>query len=151
MFSWGDVSEKVFAVNAGSSIFFANSDGILVHFNGVYVEKIEGVRLNSRAAIAISITKTILDGSEVFSYRGTTSDLGDLLCDSPNESINDLELEVGSTRLFEITQKCYVDDRVVEQTIILNQTRQLMGLQFFVHPARLPVTIRYGQVKELFM
>ena len=151
MLSWGDLTEKVFAVNAGSSIFFANSDGILVHFNGAFVEKIEGVRLNSRIAMEISITKTKLGGSEVYSYRGASSDLGELLCDSPNESINDLELETGSARLFEISQKCYADDKVVEQNIILNQTRQLIGLQFFVHPGRLPVTIRYGQIKELFM
>ena len=28
----------------------------------------------------ISITKTKMDGSEVFSYRGLTADFGDLLC-----------------------------------------------------------------------
>ena len=149
--SWGEISEKVFAVNAGSSVFFANSDGILVHFNGAFVEKIEGVRLNSRPAIGISITKTKLDDSEVFSYRGGNSDLGHLLCDSPDESINDLALEVGNMRVIEITQKCRVDDRVLEQNITLNEARQLMGLQFFVHPAREPVTIRYGQIKELSM
>ena len=146
--SWGDLTEKVFAVNAGSSVFFANSDGILVHFNGAYVEKIEGVRLNPREAMEISITKTKLNRSEVFSYRGPTSDLGDVLCDSPNESINDLALEIANMRLIEITQKCFVEDRVVEQKIILNQTRQLMGLQFFGHPARQPVTIRYHKIKE---
>ena len=70
MFSWEGMTEKVFAVNAGPSIFFANSDGILVHFNGVFVEKIEGVRLNSGAEMDISITKTKMDASEVFSYRG---------------------------------------------------------------------------------
>ena len=148
MLSWGDLTEKVFAVNAGSSIFFANSDGILVHFNGAFVEKIEGVRLNSRIAMEISITKTKLGGLEVYSYRGASSDLGELLCDSPNESINDLALEIANMRLIEITQKCFVEDRVVEQKIILNQTRQLMGLQFFVHPARQPVTIRYHKIKE---
>ncbi len=148
VFSWGDVSERVFAVNAGPSIFFANSDGILVHFNGVFVEKIEGVRLNARAATDISITKRKMDGSDVFSYRGAGSVLGDLLCDSPKESIDDLTLEVGNMQVIEITQKCFVDDRVVEQNITLNQTRQLMGLQFFVHPAREPVTIHYGQIKE---
>ena len=151
MFSWEGVTEKVFAINAGSSILFANSDGILVHFNGSFVEKIEGVRLNPRMEIDISITKTRLDGSEVFRYRGVTSDLGDLLCDSPNETVNDLALEIGSTRVIEITQKCFVDDREVEQNIVLNQARQLMGLQFVVHPARQPVTIHYGKMKELSM
>ena len=148
MLSWGDLTEKVFAVNAGSSIFFANSDGILVHFNGALVEKIEGVRLNPRVAMEISVTKTKLDGSELFSYRGPTSDLGDLLCDAPNQSINDLALEIANMRVIEITQKCFIDDRVVEQNIILNQARQLMGLRFFVHPARQPVTIRYSEIKE---
>ena len=62
----GGLTEKVFAVNAGPSIFFANSDGILVHFNGVFVEKIEGVRLNSGAEMDISITKTKMDASEGF-------------------------------------------------------------------------------------
>ena len=148
MFSWEGITEKVFAINAGSSVFFANSDGILVHFNGVFVEKIEGVRLNPRMATDISITRTELDGSEIFTYRGANSDLGDLLCDSPNETVNDLALEIGSERVIDIMQKCFVEDRVVEQNITLNQTRQLMGLQFFVHPARQPVTIRYGQIKE---
>ena len=151
VFSWGDLTEKVFAVNAGSSIFFANSDGVLVHFNGAFVEKIQGVRLNRRMEMDISISRTKLDESELFSYRGPTSGFGDLLCDFPNETVNDSALEVGNMRIIEITQQCFVDDRVVEQRIILNHTRQLMGLQFLVHPARGPVTIRYGQAKELFM
>ena len=149
VFSWEGVTEKVFAINAGPSIFFANSGGILVHFNGVFVEKIEGVRLNSRAEMDISITKKKRDASEVFSYRGATSELGDLLCDYPKESSNNLALKVGSMQVIEITQKCFIEDRVVEQSITLNQTRQLMGLQFFVHPARQPVTIRFGQIKDL--
>ena len=136
-------------MNAGSSIFFANSDGILVHFNGAFVEKIEGLRLDPRVSMNISITKEKLDGSDVFSYRGPTSDLGDLLCDSPDESVKDLALEVGSMRVTEITQKCFVEDRVLEQSITLNQARQLVGLKFYVHPERLPVTIRYGQIEEL--
>ena len=151
MFSWEGLTEKVFAVNAGPSIFFANSDGILVHFNGVFVEKIEGVRLNSGEKMDISITKTKIDASEVFSYRGATSALGDILCDSPEESINNLALTVGSMQVIEIIQKCLIEDRVVKQSITLNQTRQLVGLQFFVHPARQPVTIRYDQIKELSM
>ena len=151
VFSWEGLTEKVFAVNAGPSIFFANSDGILVHFNGVFVEKIEGVRLNSRAEMDISITKTKIDASEVFSYRGATSALGDMLCDAPEESINNLALEVGSMQSIKITQKCFIEDRVVEQSITLNQKRQLMGLKFFVHPARQPVTIRYDQIKDLSM
>ena len=144
--SWEGLTERVFAVNAGPSIFFANSDGILVHFNGVFVEKIEGVRLNSRAEMDISITKTEMDASEVFSYRGATSALGDMLCDPPEESISNLALKVGSVQVIKITQKCIIEDRVVEQSITLNQTRQLMGLQFFAHPARQPVTIRYSQI-----
>ena len=151
MFSWEGLTEKVFAVNAGPSIFFANSDGILVHFNGVFVEKIEGVRLNSGEKMDISITKTKIDASEVFSYRGATSALGDILCDSPEESINNLALTVGSMQVIEIIQKCLIEDRVVKQSITLNQTRQLVGLQFFVHPARQPVTIRYDQIKDLSM
>ena len=82
---------------------------------------------------------------------GATSNLGDMLCDPPDETINDLALEVGSMQVIEITQKCLIEDRVVEQSITLNQTRQLMGLQFFVHPARQPVTIRYDQIKDLSM
>ena len=151
VFSWGDLTEEVFAVNAGSSIFFANSDGILVHFNGAFVEKIEGVRLNSRTEMDISIAKTKTDASEIFSYRGATSSLGDMLCDSPEERINNLALKVGSMQVFEITQRCFIEDKVVKQSITLNQTRQLMGLQFFVHPARQPVTIRYDQIKDLSM
>ena len=151
VFSWEGQTEKVFAVNAGPSIFFANSDGILVHFNGVFVEKMEGVRFNSGAEMDISITKTTMDASEVFSYRGAASALGDMLCNSPEESINNLALKVGSMQVIEITQKCFIEDRVVEQSITLNQTRQLMGLQFFVHPARQPVTIRYDQIKDLSM
>jgi hypothetical protein len=151
VFSWEGLTEKVFAVNAGPSIFFANSDGILVHFNGVFVEKIEGVRLNSGEKMDISITKTKMDASEVFGYRGATSDLGDILCDSPEESINNLALTVGSMQVIEIIQKCLIEDRVVKQSITLNQTRQLVGLQFFVHPARQPVTIRYDQIKDLSM
>lgn len=151
VFSWGGVTEKVFAINSGASIFFANSDGILVHFNGAFVEKVEGLKLNPRMALDISITKTEVDGAEVFNYSGPNSDLGDLLCDSPNETANELALEIGGMRVIEITQKCFVEDRVLEQNIVLNQMRQLMGLQFFVHPGRLPVTIRYGQMKELFM
>ena len=151
MFSWEGLTEKVFAVNAGRSIFFANSDGLLVHFNGVFVEKIEGLRLNSRAEMDIYITKKKTDASEVFTYRGATSALGDMLCDSPEESINNLALKVGSISVTEITQKCFLEDGVVEQSITLNKARQLMGLQFFVHPARQPVTIRYGQIKDLSM
>ena len=151
VFSWEGLTEKVFAINAGSSIFFANSDGILVHFNGVFLEKIKGLRLNSGAEMDIFITKTEVDGSEVFSFRGPTSNFGDLVCQSPNETANDLALEIGSMRAIEITQECFVEDRVIEQRIILNQSRQLMGLQFFVHPARQPVTIRYGQMKGLSM
>ena len=151
VFSWEGQTEKVFAVNAGPSIFFANSDGILVHFNGVFVEKMEGVRFNSGAEMDISITKTTMDASEVFSYRGAASALGDMLCNSPEESINNLALKVGSMQVIEITQKCFIEDRVVEQSITLNQARQLMGLQFFVHPARQPVTIRYDQIKDLSM
>ena len=147
--SWEGLTEKVFAVNAGPSVFFANSDGIVVHFNGLFVEKIEGLRLNSGAEMDIFITKTKMDASEVYSYRGATAALGDMLCDSPEESINNLALEVGSMQVVEITQKCFIDDRVVEQSITLNQARQLMGLQFFVHPARQPVTIRFGQIKDL--
>ena len=147
--SWEGQTEKVFAVNAAPSIFFANSDGILVHFNGVFVEKIEGVKFNSGAEMDISISKTTMDASEVFSYRGAASALGDMLCKSPEESINNLALKVGSMQVIEITQKCFIEDRVVEQSITLNQTRQLMGLQFFVHPARQPVTIRYDQIKDL--
>ena len=151
VFSWEGITEKVFAVNAGPSIFFANSDGILVHFNGVFVEKIEGVRLNSRAEMDISITKAKMDASEIFSYRGATSALGDMLCDPPEESINNVALKIGTMQVIEITQKCLIEDRVVKQGIILNQMRQLMGLQFFVHPARQPVTIRYAQIKDLSM
>ena len=149
VFSWEGVTERVFAVNAGPSIFFASSDGILVHFNGVFVEKIEGVRLNSGAEMDISITKTKEDASEIFSYRGAASSLGDMLCDYPEESSNNLALKVGSMQVIEITQKCLIEDRVVEQSITLNQTRQLVGLKFYVHPERLPVTIRYGQIEEL--
>ena len=87
----------------------------------------------------------------VFSYRGATSALGDMLCDPPEESINNLALKVGSMQVIEIMQKCLIEDRVVEQSITLNQTRQLMGLQFFVHPARQPATIRYDQIKDLSM
>jgi hypothetical protein len=148
LLSWEGITERVFAVNAGPSIFFANSHGILVHFNGVFVEKIEGVRLNPRAEMDISITKTEMDASEVFSYRGATSALGEILCDSPEESINNLALKVGSIQVVEIKQKCSIEDRVVEQSITLNQKRQLMGLQFFVHPARQPVTIRHSQIKD---
>jgi hypothetical protein len=151
VFSWEGLTEKVFAVNAGPSIFFANSDGILVHFNGVFVEKIEGVRLNPRIAMDISITKTNLDGSEIFRYKGATSDFGKMLCEPPNETASDLALEIGNMRVLEITQRCFVEERVVEQSITLNEKRQLMGLQFFVHPARQPVTIRYGQIKDLSM
>jgi len=86
VFSWKDLEEEVFAVNAGSSIFFANSDGVLVHFNGAFVEKIEGVRLNSRMEMDISIRKTKLDGSEIFSYRGLAADFGDLNCGLPTKS-----------------------------------------------------------------
>ena len=151
MFSWEGRTEKVFAVNAGTSIFFANSGGILVHFNGVFVEKIEGVRLNSRAEMNISITKTKMDASEIFSFRGATSALGDMLCDYPEESSNNLALKVGSMEVIEITQKCLIGDKVIEQSITLNQKRQLMGLQFLVHPARQPVTIRYDQIKDFSM
>ena len=151
MFSWEGQTEKVFAVNAGPSIFFANSEGILVHFNGVFVEKVEGVRLHSGAEMDISITKTTMDASEVFSYRGAASALGDMLCNSPEESLTNLALKVGSIQVIEITQKCFLDDRMVKQNVSLNQTRQLMGLQFFVHPARQPVTIRYSQIKDLSM
>ena len=151
VFSWEGLTERVFAVNAGPSIFFANSDGVLVHFNGVFVEKIEGVRLNSGAEMDISITKRKMNASEVFSYRGATSVLGDMLCDAPEESINNLPLKVGSMQIIKITQKCFIENRVAEQSIILNQARQLMGLQFFVHPARQPVTIRYDQIKDLSM
>ena len=151
VFSWEGRAEKVFAVNAGSSVFFANSDGILVHFNGVFVEKIEGVRLNSLIGMDLSITKTEVDGSEIFSFRGPTSNFGDLVCQSPNETANDLALEIGSMRVIEITQECFIEDRVIEQRIILNQSRQLIGLQFFVHPGRQPVSIRYGQIKVLSM
>ena len=151
VFSWEGQTEKVFAVNAGPSIFFANSDGILVHFNGVFVEKVEGVRLNSGVEMDISITKTTMDASEVFSYRGPAAALAEMLCDSPEESISNLALKVGSMRGIKITQKCFIEDRVVEQSITLNQKRQLMGLQFFVHPARQPVTILYGQLKDFSM
>ena len=151
MLSWEGLTEKVFAVNAGSSIFFANSDGILLHFNGVFLEKINGLRLKSGAEMDISITKTEVDGSEVFSFRGPTSNFGDLVCQFPNETANDLALEIGSMRVFEITQECFVEDSVIEQRIILNQSRQLIGLQFFVHPGRQPVTVRYGQIKGLSM
>jgi len=151
VFSWEGLTEKVFAINAGPSIFFANSDGILVHFNGVFVERIEGVRRDTRIAMDISITKTTLDGSEVFRYKGANTDFGDMLCEPSNETSGDLALEIGSIRVVEITQKCVVEDRVVEQSITLNQARQLMGLQFFVDPARQPMTIRYGQLKDLFM
>jgi len=71
-----------------------------------------------------------------------------VLCNSPEESTNNLALKVGSMQVIEITQKCFIEDRVVEQSITLNQKRQLMGLQFFVHPARQPVTILYGQIKD---
>ena len=151
VFSWEDRIEKVFAVNAGSSVFFANSDGILVHFNGVFVEKIEGVRLNPRIAMDISITKTRLDGSEIFRYEGAASDFGDIHCEPPSEIASDLAVETDSMRVIKIAQKCLAGERVVEQSIILNQARQLMALQFFVHPTRQPVTIRYGQIKDLSM
>ena len=149
--SWEDLTEKVFAVNAGSSIFFANSDGIFVHFNGAFVEKIEGVRLNSEMGMDISISKTELDGVEIFRFRGAASDLGDLSCEPAYETANDLALETGSVGVIKITQKCIAEDRLVYQSITLNQTRQVIGLQFFVHPAREPVTIRYSQIKELYM
>ena len=151
VFSWGEMTEKVFAVNSGSSIFFANSDGVLVHFNGAYVEKVDGLKLNSKVTLDISITKMEVDGAEVFRYSGPTSNLGSLLCHAPKETASDLGLEIGSMKIIEITQKCFVNERVLEQSIILNQTRQLMALQFFIHPERLPVTIHYGQLKELFL
>jgi len=151
VFSWGKVRADVFAINAGSLIFFASPDGLLVRFNGAFVEKVEGLKLIPGVATNISITKMEVDGTEVFSYSGPTSDLGNLPCDYPNETANDLPLETGSLRVIEITQKCFVEERVLEQSIILNQTRQLMGLRFFIHPGRSPATIRYGQTKELFM
>ena len=146
LFSWRDQTEKVFAVNAGSSIFFANSDGVLVHFNGSFVEKIEGVRLKTRMAMDISITKTKLEESEVFSYRGLTADFGDLLCGLPSEVSSKLALKTGIMRTKVIRQNCTIDENFVYQSITLNESRQLVGLQFVLHPAHEPATIRYNPI-----
>ena len=70
VFSWGELREKVFAINAGSSILFANSGGILVHFNGTFVERVEGLKVSPEKVVDIYITKAELGTSEVFSYRG---------------------------------------------------------------------------------
>lgn len=145
-FSWKDLEEEVFAVNAGSSIFFANSDGILVHFNGSFVEKIEGVRLNPRMAMKIFVTRTALDGSEVFSYRGQAADFGDLYCDLPYEVSSEVAIKTGIIQAREIRQNCSLDDKVVTQSITLNESRQLVGLQFVLHPAHEPATIRYNAI-----
>ena len=145
-FSWKEHTEKVFAVNAGSSIFFANSDGILVHFNGAFVEKIEGVKMKTRLAMDVSISKTKLEGSEIFSYRGPSADFGDLYCGLPFEVSSELALKTGIMLTKEIRQNCSVDDKLVDQRITLNESRQLVGLQFVLHPAHEPATIRYNPI-----
>ena len=103
---------------------------------------------SSIAPYTIEEAYEVADAIEQQNWTGLKSELGDLLCDYPKESSNNLALKVGSMQVIEITQKCFVEDRVLEQSITLNQTRQLVGLKFYVHPERLPVTIRYGKIKE---
>ena len=146
LFSWGDVKEKVFAINAGSSIFFANSDGMLVRFNGTFVERVDGLKVSPEKAIAISITKTKIDTSEVFSFGGLASDLGDLYCEAPSEVSSELTLKTGIMQIMERRQNCSADGKLVSQSIMLNRSRQLVGLQFVLHPAREPAMIRYNPI-----
>ncbi len=146
VFSWGEVTEQVFAINAGSSIFFANSGGMLVRFNGSFVESIEGLSVSPQKAISISITKTKFETSEMFSYRGIAADFGDIYCDSPSEVASELALDSEIMQIVEMRQKCSVDGRLVGQSIFLNQSRQLVGLKFILHPAHEPATIRYNSI-----
>ena len=146
LFSWGKVTAEVFAINAGSSIFFASSDGLLVRFNGSFVESIEGLKLSSEKVLTISIAKTKVDSSEVFSFSGFEDNFGDLYCEVPTEVSSQLSLKTGTMPIIEISQKCFVDNQLVDQSILLNESRQLVGLQFFLHPANQPATVRYNPI-----
>jgi hypothetical protein len=144
LLSWGEVNEKVFAINAGPSIFFANSDGMLVHFNGSFVDRIDGLKVSSEKVITITITKTKIGSSEVFSFRGLAADFGDLYCELPSEVSSESVMKNGIMQSMEIRQNCTVDDKLVGQSIMLNQSRQLVGLKFVLHPGHEPATIRYN-------
>jgi hypothetical protein len=146
VFSWGEITEEVFAINAGSKIFFANANGLLVLFNGTFVEKIEGLRVNSQKPIDISISKTELGGLEIFRYRGRLVDFGELSCELPSESVSETARKNGNMQTIRIRQACSIDDNETYQTLVLNQSRQLVALQFVVHPAHPVATIRYNQI-----
>ena len=117
---------------------------MLVHFNGSYVESIDGLKLGSKKGIKISITKTELDGLEVYNYRGAAADLGKVYCEPPSEVTSEGALKSDVMDIVEIRQNCSVADKGVDQSILLNQYRQLVSLQFVLHPAHEPATIRYN-------
>lgn len=146
LFSWGEVTAEVFAINAGSSIFFASSDGLLVRFNGSFIESIAGLKLGPDKVFTISITKRKVDSYEVFSFSGFAANFGDLYCQDPIENSSELALKTGIMPIMEISQKCLVNNQLVDQSILLNESRQLVGLRFFLHPAHAPATIRYNPI-----
>ncbi len=146
IFSWGEVTEKVFAINAAPSILFANSGGLLVRFNGSFIESVDGLMLSNKKDVAISITKTKLDTSEIYSYRGLAAEFGDVHCELPSEVSSELPMGSGVMQTIEISQKCSVGDKFAQQRIMLNQSRQLVGVQFVLHPAHEPATIRYNPI-----
>ena len=100
----------------------------------------------SEKVVDIYITKAELGTSEVFSYRGLASDLGDLYCEPPSEISSELKLKTGIMQVVERRQNCSEGDKLVDKSIILNRSRQLVGLLFVLHPAHETATIRYDPI-----
>ena len=102
------------------------------------------MKVSPDKVLAISITKTKVDSSEVFSFSGFAANFGDLYCEGPTEVFSQLALKTGIMPIIEISQKCFVDNQLGDQSILLNESRQLVGLQFFLNPSNQPATVRYN-------
>ncbi len=147
VFSWGPIKEEVFAINAGESILFANAAGFLVRFNGSFVDRLEKLKFGADGLVDISISKSEIGKSQVFKYVGKMANYGEIICSAANETYISATMDEISQELIEVRQNCVVGGKEMDQRLILDRSRRLVSLAFFIHPAREPAMISYRLLK----
>ena len=148
-FSWGSSEEEVFAINAGDTIFFANESGFLVRFNGSFVDRLEKVKFGEEGLINVSISRSKRDGSQVFRYAGKMASYGEVVCGASTETSLRLIVDEIGQEMMEVSQDCIAREQELKQSVILDQSRRLIRLTFFIHPARKPATLSYRLLQAL--
>ncbi len=83
---------------------------------------------------------------DVFRYYNRAVEYGELICMEYSEKTPEIKPEYANMSTIELSQECFVGDKAVEQSLILNQSRELVGIRFVLHPERQLATIRYNQI-----